>query len=147
MKLKILVHVQRPPQLSGRDVLHELLLQYRLDYTALLQLALDCWEALDADEADTLRCAVETRLLQEPRVMRRLDQQRLDFAQFQDLVTGVIQAVQEFHAALHPVLDPLVKMRLRDQEAQYRLARFFGTDFAAVVEVEPRGQGNRSALL
>ncbi len=138
MKLKVIVHVRRSRRSTERDILHDLLQRYRLDYTAVLEFTLACWEVLEDEDDEGLRVAIEELLTREPRIVRRMERQQWDYAMFQELVNDVIKAVQEFHEGLHPVLRPIIAARLGSLEAEYRLARYFGSDNAALVEVAPR---------
>ena len=135
MKLKVIVKVPGQPH-SGR-LREELIQRFKLDATDLLELALTHWDLIEED-TETLHSALEHHLAnRHRRIARFLDQGRLSYGEYMELVTLLGNVLAQIHEVLQPILHPLVAPRWR-QPVDYRLARYIGMDAAAVIEIEPR---------
>ena len=90
-------------RVGGDKAREQLIRRYSLDYTHVLQMTFDLWDAIDAGDLDVLRSAVENYL------HRRLPSRRMfSFEEMVEAVELAANAVHCFYDAIQPHLQDIL---------------------------------------
>ena len=88
---------------GGGEVREQLIRRYRLDYTHVLQMTFDVWDAIEMRDLDVLRSALESYL------HRRLPRRRqVSFEEMVEAVELAANAVHHFYDVIQPYVQDIL---------------------------------------
>ena len=128
MAIKVILRI--PPGIGGKSF--ELLLRRQdIDYTSVLTIALECWDALSTEDREIIRAILE------PKIRRLAKRESRAYTRFAEDLEALVEAVLTMRDAVAPQLEPTVHNRYSDGNVAYRFLRFIAED-GAVIEAASR---------
>ncbi len=129
MGIKVILRVS--PRSLRRDGFDLLLRRYKLDFSAVLELALEHWDDLGSShDHDVLVSAMEKH------IALRLNRHKDNYEDMLRAAVALANAAEAFYEAMSRVLYPIVDTRYSDRDVSLKLTGWM--DRAAIIHIEPR---------
>lgn len=129
MGIKVILHVS--PRSVSRDGFDLLLRRYKLDFSAVLELALEHWDELGSTrDHDVLISAMEKH------IALRLGRRKANYEDMLQAAQALATAAEAFYEAMSRVLYPIVDTRYSDRDVSLKLTGWM--DRAAIIQIDPR---------
>ena len=120
-------------QAGGGEVREELIRRFRLDYTHVLQMTLEVWDALESGDNDIIHAALESYL------HRRLSRRRkVTFEEMLEAVYLAATAASHFYETIQPHLQDIIDRHITATTPELQLKGWLAS--APVIQVSLKNE-------